>query len=373
MENIRTLFIYLLTIFITYILGCCFEANLKNKEFKKIVFRIGKLEYQLKKKFFIKILLVFLPMIFVLGTRINTGADYEQYSWNFAKIYSVSNLTQIFSESKEPLYVISMLFVSKIFGNNVQAWFFFMAFMTFFVITIAINEVDNNINLPVFIILYGLYIYMYTFNYVRQLFAASLILLGMIYCLKNHKKRFVFCIVLATLMHRSSIVFLFFYFLKNTKLVNKNFYHIIIILSVAFIPLMPIILSKITFLSKYIQSYFDKKNFSFGIGFLIDVIPIAFLSIYMNLKKNDNGYLGNILTEMSWLIIPTRILSYYSYAAGRLFINVALIAIFGYSIDVKGKTTISQIYTILIFFLYFVYTFYVSNNCDVFPYTGIWL
>jgi transmembrane protein EpsG len=249
-----------------------------------------------------------------------------------------------------------------------------MACATLTIIVISLAKIDRFMDMSMYVLMFGMYAYLHMFNYVRQMLAAALILLALAYCIDNKIVRFIICIVLATMMHQSSIVFLAIPLLYLKRKVFKGIkYHVLILISPVFLGGVASVLRHIPFFSIYVTRYFG-TSLKFGIGWIIDVIPII-LMYYITADRNNvitdkNSVNAEFFLELGWLIIPIRLLSYYSYAAGRLFIDFAMIAMVGAAINLsEGRnSTFKRIALILIMMIYFIFYFYISNNSDVFPY-----
>lgn len=370
----QTLVLYLSVIIITSVLCMIISKSNSYLKSKNVILKFGAHYCEIQHSRWWLLIFSFLPMIILAGTRVNTGADYMQYTWNYEKVVRSSELIKIIKESREPLYIVTEVINKYLFYDNVNIWFFTMSFFTIIILIFALYKIDKNINYGSFALLFGLYIYLHMFNYVRQLFATSLVILSLGYCLdKKYSKCFI-TILLATLMHQSSIVFIlvFLLLIKKPDIFGKK-YHFFMIISPIFLSCIVKIIKLVPYFSIYITRYFS-GGLNIGKGWIIDVLPVIIL-YYLNYEviKNNMSDKGTILAEISWMIIPIRALSYYSYAAGRLYIPFALFSITAYSslinkgVNKKIKVCISFI----LLLCYFLFTFYKGNNSQVFPYSSL--
>lgn len=340
------------------------SINSNNRK-AKIIFNFRKI-----RNFFV-LLLCLSPLIILACLRYNTGADYIQYNWTFDEIYYTSDKISYILNSSEPMYVVSMIFVQLIFGDVFQAWIIIMVLMTFINICAAFTIMDKKFNIFIFTFLFSLYIYLHMFNFVRQFIALSFIFIGIAFLLRKKVIKFLLFIILATLFHRSSIVFvilLFLYIFRNY--LHSKIFYIFVILFPFLLIISVSMLSNIPFFSKYYQDYFE-NDFNIGFGWIIDVIPIVLLYILV-LKRNRVNY-GDFLLQSSLLIFGFRILSYYAYGAGRLYLDYAFFAICGFSMcinDSKSKG-LKIFISSLLFIIYFIFNFYFANASEVFPYSFI--
>lgn len=379
MTNLQTLMLYLITILSTGALCAWITKTQSHIQQKYGLDSLGKTKcwrIHLNDRI---VMAGFLPMIFLAGTRVDTGADYTQYVWNYAKVMADNDMFSALLKSREPLYVFLEYINKFIFGDNVYTWFFIMAALTLAILAAALGEIDRKLDYSLFAVLFGLYIYLHMFNYVRQLFAAALILLAIAYALDGKIIKALIVIAFATLMHRSSIVFLPILFVAAHKNIENiafgRKYHLLVMVSPFFTQGVVYIIKKIQFLSIYASRYLSGSP-RIGLGWLIDVLPVLAL-YFMNYQAitQAGDRKGKILAELSWLIIPVRVLSYYSYAAGRHFITFALLSITAFSllINKTGHKRIKSIFAVTMLLMYFIFYFYLGNNSGVFPYASILL
>lgn len=368
MSNESTLILYLGIILISSLLG---KFLIKNKEVKIDIFikKIGLWEVSTKK---IKIYIALFPLALLAAVRVNTGADYEQYCWNFYKLISSTDKIEVMLSAREPLYIATEYIAYLIGGDNYTIWFSLMSIVTLYFLSKAMYEIMG-LNIPLFIILFGLYAYLHTFNYVRQMFACMIIVYAIINYIKFKNYKFYILILLASMMHQSSIIFVGFpLYIKYINKISKYKYHVFMICSVLLINPLIELLKYVPFFSIYTDRYFY-NSFTFGIGFVIDIFPVFLLYCLSRLqsKSYDNDIIKNILIETTWMIIPMRILSYITYAVGRLFIDIAIIAILGYTIQTMDdeNNIYYNLIAIIVFIIYFIINFYYFNNSDVFPYS----
>lgn len=359
LTNNGTLVLYITVIFGSYLLTYA-------KKEEKIKIKANKIQIIYINTACLYLFLSLLPMIFVLSCRYYTGADYEQYTWNYWTVINGNNFVQSSIFKQEPLYTLSIYLSNFILPGSVQFWFALVAVLMFINIIngIYLFELDN---VCIFVLLFGLYNYLHCFNYVRQMFAASIIILAIGNLLKkNRQLTFLGLIIIATLIHRSSIVFMLLWFVCKLDRKKNNLYRLLILCSPLYLNILARIMRYLPFFKRY-ALYFG-GNMQMGIGFLVELIPLIFIlviSIFSNMNEYDP--IENALINIGLLAIPLRLMSYFSYAAGRLFITCSFFAILAYCL--KRKKVYINIFIIIIFFIYFVLEFYLFNNSEVFPYT----
>lgn len=161
-------------------------------------------------------LFAFTIVLFIVSsTRIGIGTDYELYKG----IYNAAAENSL--ELGQSFKWFSDLF--RLLGLDYQ---FFIAFNSFIFISIICYFIYNfsEYKYISLITLLGTYSYFSSFNGFRQFSAISLVLLALILCLHKNKK-FIGAIVfiIAFGMHKSSIMFLPFFFINYIPLKQKIF------------------------------------------------------------------------------------------------------------------------------------------------------
>ncbi len=360
LSNNETLILYLSSIILSFSL----LLGMKYYKLKYIYLKSNKRRIAQLNIYWMNIFICMLPMILLLSVRYNTGADYQQYSWNYITVITgnVFDSSSIFK--LEPLYTLSIKFANLVCPNVVQFWFAMIAFFMFinFVIAFYLFELDNP---HWFILLFGLFAYLHCFNYVRQMYAASWIMIALGWLIKRNRKiYFVLFIIIATLIHRSSIIFILLWpICKLNK--EKNFlYRILMCASPLYLTIIARILFKLSFFSRY--AHYFAGTLKVGVGFLIEIIPLMVLMIFCKDDNRENKEISALL-NIAWLVIPLRLMSYFSYAAGRLFITCSIFSILAYCLSKQKRS--NRIFVTIIFLIYFIIEFYLFNNSDVFPYT----
>lgn len=360
LTNNETLFLYLSTILLSVGMLC----GIKFLNLKPISLKINKKKIVKINVFWISIFICLLPMILVLSFRYNTGADYQQYTWNYLTVINGNAFENSSIFKLEPLYTLTIKIANLVCPNSPQFWFAMIAFLMFINIIIAFYLFQLN-DVHIFIFLFGLYSYLHCFNYVRQMYAASWIMIALGMLIKKNKKlKFIFLIIIATLIHRSSIIFVLLWPICRLSKEKNFLYRGGMIASPLYLTFLARILLKLPFFSRY--SHYFAGTLKIGVGFLIEIIPLVLL-LFFSKPQNEDSREIDALLNIGWLVIPLRLMSYFSYAAGRLFITCSLFAILSYCLS-KPKR-LNTILVVIFFIVYFIIEFYLFNNSEVFPYT----
>lgn len=251
-------------------------------------------------------MLIGLILVLVAGLRpVEIGLDSRAYA-EFVTTYT--GWDQFDFLSKEPGFWILLDLNKKIFSGSIQSFFLIYAFIA---ITLKFYAYIRLSPYPFLsIILYvGMFFMLHEMNQIRAGLASGIILLAFIDYKNDYQNKYFIKIILASIFHYSSILFLLFLFLKG----NRSYKAIY-----AFLPvfgLMTALLStKIIVHFDYISSYFpmfihnkistylllqedgilDQKLLIFNYG----TIAYSFL-LYFLLYCSDGGdTIENILIKM---------------------------------------------------------------------------
>lgn len=169
------------------------------------------------KKFIIFLFCVL--FIILSGIRWNTGTDWDAYLYSFSAATTYDNAVNS-PISFEWGYSVLNLLINKLVGSY-TVFLFIFGFITIYIKFFVINRTQF-----IGCALFSLYIfYCYSMGDIvfgRQSLAISLVLFSFIYILRKELLKFIFCIFLASLIHRSAIICLFLYYIYNLNISKKN-------------------------------------------------------------------------------------------------------------------------------------------------------
>ena len=172
-----------------------------------------------------KFLFLFLLGVFLCSGYM-TGTDWRSYEPMYEKI-DFSNL--FFDYYAEPGYYIYML-LFKMFGIGFWPFFIFtkvICYVIFIKKLIYYSGKYFYLSLTFFIPWFG--IYLFIDNPMRNLLAITVFICSIKYILEREKGKYFFMIFLAASFHVSSLIFLLFYFIGNSR-VRTNVYIIYFVL-----------------------------------------------------------------------------------------------------------------------------------------------
>lgn len=207
--------------------------------------------------------------------------------------------------------------------------------------------------------------YLLSFNIIRQCIAVSIVFLGIYYFEKSQVKKFLFCIVIASLFHFSAIFSLFILLLNKIKLKVSSVYIFSILMFTYISPLV----FNFTDVISFFFNFFNIGGYDIYIGlankeilsinrFLLNVFICL---IYHNLKDKNNLHFKIVLFGIIMLnIFPSNSI------IGRISFYFMISQIFLY-VDLINKKTNMYILIILYSVVLFSFNLYL-NNGQVVPY-----
>ncbi|WP_455794813.1 EpsG family protein [Clostridium butyricum] len=248
-----------------------------------------------------------LPLCFISGFRYGIGTDYFfTYDPEFYKIANGGD-----SEYEIGFYLLNKLIL--IFTRNSQWIFIITSFI--FVILVFKAFYDNSSDMQFSILLFAITeVFFISMNNVRQSLACAIVLYGFKYIKKDEVFRFFLYILLATSIHRISILFIVLIFFRKINIsINK-----LILIALAIIIFNPILKKVIYFLinnidrfsqyfhsSMYIGNTLSSIIFGINIGIFIFIIYTKKYIACEELDKYPNYYDYFIVIQLICIIICT--------------------------------------------------------------------
>lgn len=271
--------------------------------------------------------MVFIPLLLVSALRgPNVGTDTENYLYGF-KLIKEAAFNEVFNVVRyEPGYVLLVKFISLLVDHE-QVLLIVTSIIVLIGIFIFIYLNSPNVMLSVFLYL-ALYLYFFSFNGVRQAIAMSIVVSGFHYILERKFLKYLLIIILASLFHQTSIIFIIFYFFYGIKVNLKNVFFILGVFSIMFFYLESII--------KFAVSFFD------GLSYLLNT----------SLLSNSGGLLFPIINLA--VLIFILYIKYQNKVEDRKLDLMIYIVLFGFLTSVLAI----KIY-ILLRFVYYFFTYYI--------------
>lgn len=226
-----------------------------------------------------KIAFTLILLIFISGFRDGVGTDYNMYKDIFYNIHHIEN---IYAGGVEIGFELINKIAYGIYENHV------LLFLITSIIIIGLtikNICDYSKFYSYSVILFIMMGYYHSsFNGVRQHLAMAIGMFALRYILKKDFIKYLICIIIAMMFHKTALILLPIYFIINIKLSKKHYYislglAIIVGLSsdIIIYQILPIISPY------YFNKYVDTIYLSNGIGGITNVIHITMFIIIAGL------------------------------------------------------------------------------------------
>lgn len=199
-------------VFIVYLLR---HVRLKGKSLAAL--ELQKNDFSNRKLFFIPIALF---LVFITGLRNNMHTDYVNYQYDYEYKTPYLSIKEIFKE-KEPLFGLLKKIVGELSDYNIVIFMTVLAVITVFFLTKTILDYSSVVWMSFFLLLtMGSY---YTcFNTTRSYMAAAIFFYGCKYIYERDLPKYILCILLISMIHISSVIFLPMYWILPMRWNKKR-------------------------------------------------------------------------------------------------------------------------------------------------------
>ncbi len=353
--------VYFITIFIVFLFSF-FALENKNTVSAEIISKKGQTEK-------LCLFLVAITLIFVSGLRYYVGTDYGAYY----KIFDnpVSTLESSIKELDEPGFPILAKIISWFTTDGAVFIFVTAAFTIGAILYVTYKNSDAYLFSSLLFIFTG--VWYGSFNGIRQYFAAAIICLGHRLIFEKKFWKYLLCVFLAFLVHKSAIVMIIPYFILRNKITFRN----IFLLTLGSIILLYNYEMIFSLLGGLNDNTIDMSNaYTFSqvniLRVIVNVIPAIFcLFLYSNSEKDEvTTFYLNILITYALLSIVGMNSPYLSRV--NIYLGVLLPLSMGKLIIFKDKK-FELIMKSIIVVLYFLFCFYeISISADLNTFKWIW-
>ncbi len=320
--DINTLYLYLFIICITWLFAniCnkrkdfyCRQQNLNGGDF------LNTLLYHPLFKISFILLLLFMSL---RGARV--GIDTIAYRISFEDATTIQNA---FSGSTEPLYNLILFLLRSVFTNSQIPIFFFSALIITFVHN-AIKQCYPFLNLTISLLAFVILYYFQSYNLVRITLASSFLLWNFKLLLQNNYKAFAIRIIIATLIHYSSIVSFLPLCILLLYRKSRTLSLIVFFIIVFFIGVLTNTLQDYVVVFNRYTSYVDSNESTSGIGMalFIDYLPCLYVTYYL-LRHKIKGNWSDLMIVFTLSAFIVRLLAYHIGIAGRLHTHFMILTI----------------------------------------------
>lgn len=320
---------------------------------------------------------IIIPVI-VSGFRYGIGTDYFNYIRTYERFqYQYTGMIDAMLNSRfEPGWVFLNYFVKFIF-DDVKFLFIISAFLTWAFSFKAIYDNKDRISVGIAVLILLCTLYNMSFNITRQVLAISIIMLSIKPMLDGKKWKFALTVLFASCFHYISLIFLFSYWIVNSKTKGRGYLKNVFII-VAFTGLVYFFQPLFDIFSTSTEAFETYRNYTiefsgFSITAILLKIPILLL-ILLNLKKLKNS--NNLMYKLTILYILgiiLMLLSSYSPYINRVSFYYDVTQVFILSAIVKSQTKVISYffvtYAIVIYYIArFTYFYLYMGDAGTMPY-----
>ena len=166
-------------------------------------------------KAIILILIIFVIIFVFAGCRHVSGSAIDEYAYR-NRVISYRSLS--FGEALKNIEWLSAIptWIMSQITRNSQSIIIFDSLVTYSLFVYCIKKYCDNFELGI-LLMFLLNLVNLSFNAMQQVEAASVLMLGIPYLYKKDFKKYLLIVILASLIHISSIVMLALYFIANIK------------------------------------------------------------------------------------------------------------------------------------------------------------
>lgn len=321
------------------------------------------------------VLSIILP-ITILAIRYNIGTDYVNYARNYYQITSYSNIFTAFTSThKEPIWIAFNFTVKYIF-DDFRYLIYISSILTWAIIFKGIYKQKDSISIVIASLIALCTLYNASFNIIRQVLAASLLLYSINYVERKQFSKFLVITLIAVGIHYISLMFLPVYWVINSNKkvavpFKKRLFLIVSILVVFFYQPILSFMGNFEILSKYSRIY-QLSYSGIGFGTFIIKLPIIIIMLF-NLKKMKSKH--DFYHKLSILYFSSVVLDLFGYMAEyldriSLFYEMSQIYLLASILKLVNKKE-KFLYTFIIVSYYlalFTYEIIIRNQHRTIPY-----
>lgn len=346
--------------------------------FPLAVYFLGFLKGKRNNK--ICILLFFLILFVLLSLRsIENGIDlvhYKYYFNYFSKLSFIDLLSYSDGNKNEIFFYILNKLVSY-FGGSFQLFLTIIAIISIFPIFKFYYKSTNNalLTIALFIVVAPFTSF---FSSLRQSIAIGIVVYSFTFVENKKIFKFIFCVIIASLFHRTALFSLPLYVIYNTKITSKKLYFIIPIIFFMFLFNEQIFALLLTIFPSYDSEFVPiAQTGAYGILVLL-VLFAVYCFFFSHSDKVDNSFIGlrNILlfTVVIQSFAPINFMAMRINYYYLVFIPILIPKVKLYCKSGNLKlVNLAEIFMFIFFISYFFYDGY--NGIDqmgLFPYVPFW-
>lgn len=311
----------------------------------------------------------FLLLWLIMALRDETiGVDLLQGYIPMWDLFS-GNLSDLFifdNRGREIGWQLYYHIIKIIIGDNFNLFLAITAFLILLPVFVLIRKESSNPILSI-IIYASFLLYHFSFSGLRQALAISVVICSYRFLKEKRIIPFVLCVVAASFLHKSAIVFLMVYPLSHIKIKNIVYVLLIVVWSLSLIFLRSI-------LNELIPVIFENTNYS---QYIIEsggsyMLMIFYLFIFLTTFFINGENVAN-WRMMFFLLLLSQSLGLVTYAATRIgyyFLPFFILILPEISNGFKGRKITN--FLIVAFMVFFFFYNNAGGYLNVIPYKFFW-
>lgn len=247
------------------------------------------------------LILIIFVIIFVFAGYRHISSDlideyvYRNRVLNYRKLSFAEVLKTVEWLSAIPTWILSNT------TQNTQSIIILDSFVTYFFLIYCIKKYCDNFELGI-LLMFLLNLVNFSFNVMQQVEAAAVLMLAIPYLYKKDFKKYLLIVILATMIHTSSIIMLVLYFIANIKPWSFKFVGISVLFIVLMMAFNTVSVPIFNALGIY-DNYLDVIRSGGGVKVITVVvafIPIGMAFVFKKYLPEDDREM-NCLTNMAMI------------------------------------------------------------------------
>ncbi len=308
-------------------------------------------------------------MILVTGLRVGIGTDYFMYEdiyfWSAAGMQGSIEFGY---------YLLSRLCYAIV--PNFHVFLLVLSTLYFVVCRRAIEKLSPDPVMSVFLLISAGYFFAYM-NMMRQMLAAAILLYSLVYVRDSKPLRFFLCVFLASMIHTTSFVFLFVYFIR--KLSNKGIVMFVAVFAICVAAgvvdaLFQNVVGNFSKYEGYYNSAFNNGRIAY-VAIAVDSSVLILAALLSNKFQRSDSILRTLLV-VEVLSLMMALVTGFVPLADRLrrYFSVPMIVFIPQLLGLIGDKKLKFILTWIIVIAFLVYmqlTISVMGHYGVLPYACV--
>lgn len=322
--------------------------------------------------------MILIPATFA-GLRTGIGTDY----YNYVNIFRESQ-SDFWNSRIEKGYLLINRIVGTL-GGDEHLMFFAIAALTILFVYLALYDRRDNISVGIGMFMFMLLYYQTSYNLVRHVFAISILVFSLKYVFNKRFLGFLFWVLLATLIHSSSVFFIPVYLInliveKKPSIILQTGFLAIVFIIVRYMDVIFLkIFSVLPFLGSY-SSYLEGASaIDTGGHLMLDIMNLTYIApgffLYFILKKMDARFVMYYFLVLIGFMIQFASRGLFELIAIRAsmeyFIAVVFVVPYYFkALNQRRLISISFLLT-MVYMLIWLAIFFHFKNSETIPYTWI--